>query len=39
MGITGHSRESDFLKYINKQADKDDNARLYAMQWKQMKQA
>lgn len=39
MGITGHSRESDFLKYINKQADKDDNARLYAMQWKQMKKA
>ncbi len=39
MGITGHSRESDFLKYINKQADKDDNARLYAMQWKPMRQA
>lgn len=39
MGITGHARESIFLKYINKQADKDDNARLYAMQWKQMKQA
>lgn len=36
MGITGHSRESDFLKYINKQSDKDDNARLYALQYKQM---
>lgn len=34
MKITGHSRESDFLKYINKQEDKDDNARLFAMQFK-----
>jgi integrase len=38
MGITGHSRESTFLIYINKQLDKDDNARLFAMQWKQMMQ-
>ena len=38
MGITGHSRESDFLKYINKQVDKDDNAKLFAMQWKQITQ-
>ncbi len=36
MGITGHTRESDFLKYINKQADKDDNARLFVMYHKQM---
>jgi integrase len=36
MVITGHSRESDFLKYINKQVDKDDNAKLFAMQWNQM---
>ncbi len=36
MGITGHSRESDFLKYINKQVDKDDNAKLFAMQYKQL---
>jgi len=38
MGITGHSRESDFLKYINKQVDKDDNAKLFALQYKQMMQ-
>ncbi len=36
MGITGHSRESNFLQYINKQVDKDDNALLFAMQYKQM---
>jgi integrase len=36
MGITGHTRESTFLMYINKQADKDDNARLFVTQWKQM---
>jgi hypothetical protein len=39
MGITGHSKESDYLYYINKQADKGDNARLFAMHWKQMMQA
>ena len=38
MAITGHSRESDFLKYINKQVDKDDNAKLFAMQYAQMMQ-
>ena len=36
MGITGHTRESNFLQYINKQADKDDNALLFAIQYKQM---
>ncbi|WP_304518147.1 hypothetical protein [Cecembia rubra] len=29
MGITGHVNESTFLKYINKQRDKDDFARLF----------
>jgi integrase len=32
MNITGHTRESTFLKYINQQADKDDNARLFLQQ-------
>ncbi len=32
MNITGHSRESTFLKYINQQNDKDDNARLFLHQ-------
>ena len=36
MGITGHEKESDYLYYINKQADKEDNARLFAMYHKQM---
>jgi hypothetical protein len=36
MGITGHTKESDYLYYINKQADKDDNARLFVMYHKQM---
>jgi integrase len=35
MGITGHARETDFLKYINRQVDKDDNAKLFAMQYNQ----
>ena len=26
MQITGHTKESTFLKYINKQVDRDDNA-------------
>jgi integrase len=39
MTITGHSRESDFLKYINKQVDKDDNAKLFAIQYKQLMQS
>lgn len=38
MGITGHTKESDYLYYINKQADKDDNARLFVMYHKQMLQ-
>lgn len=29
MTITGHTRESTFLQYINKKADKDDNAMLF----------
>ncbi len=29
MGISGHSKESIFLKYINKPVDKDDNADIY----------
>jgi hypothetical protein len=29
IGITGHSKESLFLTYINKPADKDDNADLF----------
>ena len=35
MAITGHTKESTFLKYINKQVDRDDNAKLFAMQFKQ----
>jgi hypothetical protein len=31
-----HSRESAFLKYINKQTDKDDNAMIFAIYYKQM---
>lgn len=30
MEITGHKRESTFLTYINKQHNKDDNAKLFA---------
>jgi integrase len=29
MGITGHSKESTFLQYINKPKDKDENALLF----------
>jgi len=29
MNITGHSRESDFLYYINERLDKDENADLF----------
>jgi hypothetical protein len=42
MGITGHTKESHYLDYINKQVDKDDNARLFIMHlnnYKQMMQA
>ena len=34
MGITAHVREADFLKYINKHKDKDDNAKLFALEYK-----
>lgn len=36
MGITGHSRESTFLQYINKQSDKDDNALNFASYYNKM---
>jgi len=36
MTSTGHSRESTFLKYINKQVDKDDNAKMFSLYYKQM---
>lgn len=29
MGITGHTKESTFLVYINKPKDRDENARLF----------
>lgn len=29
MGITGHSKESQFLQYINRNVDKDENALLF----------
>ena len=29
MTITGHSKESIFLRYINKQENKDDNAKIF----------
>lgn len=29
MGITGHSKEQVFLNYINRQEDKDENAKLF----------
>lgn len=32
MAITGHTKESTFLKYINRQIDKDDNAVLFLEQ-------
>jgi len=37
MNITGHTRESIFLKYINRQQDKDDNAKLFIKFVKEMK--
>ena len=36
MGITGHSKESMFLKYINKQEDKDENAKLFLKYYEQL---
>jgi integrase len=37
MTITGHSKESMFLKYINRQEDKDENAKLFLQYYEQMK--
>ena len=34
--ITGHSKESLFLQYINKQVDKDANADLFMQFYEQM---
>jgi integrase len=36
IGITGHSKESLFLEYINKRVDKDANADLFAMYHEQI---
>lgn len=36
MTITGHGKESMFLKYINKQEDKDENAKLFLQYYQQM---
>ncbi|MGV0969454.1 MULTISPECIES: tyrosine-type recombinase/integrase [unclassified Empedobacter] len=36
MGITGHSEERMFLKYINRKADKDTNADSFALYYGQM---
>jgi integrase len=38
MTITGHGKESMFLKYINKQEDKDENAKLFLKYYEEMKQ-
>ena len=36
MQITGHTKESTFfLKYTKKQVDRDDNTKLFAMQFNQ----
>jgi integrase len=37
MTITGHSKESMFLKYINKQEDKDENAKLFLHYYRELK--
>ena len=36
MTITGHGKETVFLKYINKQADKDENAKLFLQYYDQL---
>ena len=36
MGITGHSEERMFLKYINQKVDKDTNADAFAMYYAEM---
>jgi len=38
IGITGHSKESMFLEYINQREDKDLNADLFAEFWNTMQQ-
>lgn len=38
IGITGHSKESMFLEYINQREDKDLNADLFAKFWETMQQ-
>jgi hypothetical protein len=37
MEITGHTKESTFLKYINKSVDKDRNAELFVQSLKKLK--
>lgn len=36
INITGHSRESLFLDYINKKEDKDNNAEMFMMFWNEI---
>lgn len=36
MTITGHGKESMFLKYINRQEDKDENAKLFMKYYNEM---
>ncbi len=36
MGITGHTKESMFLKYINRQEDKDENAKLFLQYYEKL---
>jgi integrase len=39
MTITGHGKEFMFLKYINKQEDKDENAKLFLQYYQQINQS
>lgn len=38
MSITGHTKESIFLKYINKPEDKDENAKLFMKFWEMLEE-
>jgi len=38
IGITGHSKESMFLEYINQREDKDENANLFMKFWESIQQ-
>ncbi len=38
IGITGHSKESMFLEYINQSEDKDANAKLFMKFWESIQQ-